>query len=108
MENLLLDYPQILLFLVMVAGFVFLLIRQAILNRAPEYIGTGTVVSRRMGTARYHGKYSSGWNYLVTFQVGNDTIELYVSELEYRVLAEGTTGTLRWQNENLLCFDPQE
>lgn len=102
-----LQWNEILLLLVFVGCFAFLLIRQHILNKAPEYIGTATVVSRRMGTARYHGKYSSGWNYLVTFQVGNDTIELYVSELEYQTLTEGTSGILCWQHENLLHFDQQ-
>ena len=77
------------LFLFLLAGcFAFLLIRQQIFNKVPEYVGTATVVSRRLGTAQYHGKYSSGWNYLVTFQVGNDTIELYVSQSEYGAFTE--------------------
>lgn len=107
MESWLHMYGEYLLLGVFALGFAVLLIRQAIFNRAPEYVGTATVVSRRMGTARYHGKYSSGWNYLVTFQVGSDTIELYVSELDYRVLEEGTRGMLRWQHENMLHFEPQ-
>ncbi len=100
-------HNEYILYAVFVLAFGFLLLRQYFYNKAPEYIGTATVVSRRMGTAGYHGKYSSGWNYLVTFQVGNDTIELYVSEMEYLELKEGTTGMLRWQHENLLHFEPQ-
>lgn len=107
MENWLLAYGEYLIPLVLIGSFAVLLIRQAIINRAPEYVGTGTVVSGRMEPGRYHGKYSSGWNYLVTFQVGNDTIELYVTETDYQSLTEGLTGTIRWQNENLLHFDPQ-
>lgn len=106
MEALLLYYPEYLLFAAIAACFAFLLIRQHIHNKAPEYVGSATVISRRMGTAQYHGKYSSGWNYLATFQLGSDTIELYVSETEYGALTEGTTGTLRWQHENMLSFDP--
>lgn len=107
MELWLFRYGEYLLPVVFIGCFAFLLIRQAVINRAPEYVATATVVSRRMGTARYHGKNSSGWNYLVTFQVGNDTIELYVTEMEYQSLTEGTTGTIRWQNENLCQFEPE-
>lgn len=106
MEIWLTEHVEFLLFAVIIGGFIFLLIRQMLINKAPEYVASATVVSHRMGTARYHGKYSSGWNYLLTFQVGNDTIELYVSEMEYQALTEGTTGTLRWQNENLCHFEP--
>lgn len=105
-RELLFYYSEYILLAVIVLAFAFLLLRQYLYNRAPEYVAAAIVVSRRMGTARYHGKYSSGWNYLVTFQVGNDTIELYVGEMEYRELTEGTEGTLRWQHENLLHFDP--
>ena len=101
------EHGEYLLLAVFIASFAFLLIRQKLINSAPEYVGRATVISRRMGTARYHGKYSSGWNYLVTFQVGNDIIELYVTEMEYQSLTEGTTGTLRWQNENLCHFEPE-
>ena len=107
MEEWINTYGQWLIPVVLAGAFAALLIRQHLINSAPEYIGFATVVSRRMGTARYHGKYSSGWNYLVTFQVGNDIIELYVTEMEYQSLTEGTTGTLRWQNENLCHFEPE-
>ena len=107
METRRIEHGNYLFLVFLAGGFAFLLIRQQILSNAPEYVGTATVVSRRLGTARYHGKYSSGWNYLVTIQVGNDTIELYVSQSEYGALTEGTTGLLRWQHENLLHFDSQ-
>ncbi len=99
-------HGECILFGVFIGCFALLMIRQHFINKAPEYVATATVVSRRMGTAQYHGKYSSGWNYLVTFQVGNDTIELYVSELEYQTLTEGAAGMLRWQNDNLCHFEP--
>ena len=106
LEEFLLYHGEWLLFGAIGLGFAVLLLRQYLYNRSPEYVGTATVVSRRMGIAQYHGRYSSGGNYLVTFQIGNDTIELYVSRPQYPELTEGTTGTLHWQQENLLSFEP--
>jgi len=105
MEEWFLLYGEYLLPVVLVGAFALLLLRQYKANHAPEYVGIAAVASKRMEPGRYHGKWSSGWNYLVTFQVGNDTIELYVSESDYTVLAEGTTGTLRWQNDLMLHFE---
>ena len=105
-EQFLLNHGELLLFTAICLGSVFLLLRQYLYNHSPEYVGTATVVSRRMGIAQFHGKYSSGGNYLVTFQIGNDTIELYVSRQQYQELTEGTTGTLHWQRDNLLNFEP--
>ena len=107
MEEWLILYGEYLLPVVLVGAFAVLLLRQQKFNSAPEYIAMATVVSKRMEPGRYHGKWSSGWNYLVTFQAGNDTIELYTGEAEYQELTEGTTGLLRWQNEFLRHFDPQ-
>lgn len=106
MANLLLYHSEYLIFLVLALGCSFLLIRQSRINRAPEYAGHAVVVSRRPEVAGFHGKYSSGWNYIVTFQIGNDTIELYVSEMQYHALAEGAAGMLRWQNDSLCHFEP--
>lgn len=106
MEEWFFLYGEYLLPVVFFCGIAFLLIRQYCLNRAPEYVGEAKVVSRRMEPGKYHGRWSSGWNYLVTFQLGNDTIELYVTEMDYAELTEGIMGMIRWQNGNLLCFDP--
>lgn len=108
MEQWLIDYSEYLLFIIIPVAFALLLIRQRNINSAPEYTAIATVISKRTEPGRFHGKWSSGWNYLVTFQFGNDTIELYVSEMEYQSLAEGMSGLLRWQNENLCYFDPQK
>ena len=67
-----LDNPEYLLLIVIVAATAFLLLRQHLYNKAPEYIASATVLSRRLGTARFHGKYSSGYNHLVTFQLGEN------------------------------------
>ena len=107
MEEWLILYGEYLIPAVLVGAFAVLLICQQVNNNAPEYVAAATVASKRMEPGRYHGKWSSGWNYLVTFQIGNDTIELYTSAAEYQELTEGTTGTLHWQNEFLRRVDPQ-
>jgi len=105
LEEFLLYYGEWLLFGTIILGFVFLLLRQHLHNQAPEYVAAATVVSRRLGTARYHGKYSSSWNHLVTFQLGDSsTIELYTGEAEYIELKEGLRGTLRWHHDEFLEF----
>ena len=108
LEELLFAHSEWLLFGAIGLGFGFLLLRQHLSNKAPEYIASATVESRRLGIAGFHGKYSSGCNHLVTFRLnGPETVELYVSRSEYEVLTEGLHGTLRWQNENMLSFEPQ-
>lgn len=52
----LLDYPEYLLFIVIVISFAVILLRQYRFNRAPEYIASAAVLSRRLGTAGFHGK----------------------------------------------------
>lgn len=100
------QYSDWFLLGVIILAFCTLLLRQYLINKAPTYTASATVISRRLGTARYHGKWSSGWNHLVTFQLGGgDALELYVGELEYAALTEGLQGTLVWQNENMLEFD---
>ena len=106
MEIWLVEHNEYLVLFFIVGCFLLLLIRQYLLNRAPEYTAMATVVSRRLGTARYHGKWSSGWNHLVTFQFGDgSTIELYTGEAEYAELQEGLKGQLVWQHDNFLSFD---
>ena len=106
MERWLTEHGEYLILFFLVGCFLFLLIRQHILNKAPEYTASATVVSRRLGTARYHGKWSSGWNHLVTFQLGDgSTIELYTGKEEYTQLTEGLRGQLVWQHDNFLNFD---
>lgn len=101
--------PEYWILIAVALSFGILLLRQYLCNRAPEYIATATVLSRRLGTAGFHGKYSSGYNHLVTFQLGdNDTLELYVGREEYAQLTEGLRGTLRWQNENFLSFETED
>ena len=59
--------PEYWILIAVALSFGILLLRQYLCNRAPEYIATATVLSRRLGTAGFHGKYSSGYNHLLTF-----------------------------------------
>ena len=105
MEAWINQYGDWLLSVFFVGCFLFLLLRQHLHNKAPEYVASATVLSRRLGTAGYHGKWSSGWNHLVTFQLNDgSTLELYTGEAEYSELKEGLHGTLRWQHDNFLEF----
>lgn len=99
------NHGEYLIFLVIVSAFGCLLLQQHFHNKAPEFIAAATVLSRRLGTARYHGKWSSGWNHLVTFQLNDgSTVELYTGEAEYTELNEGLHGTLRWHHDEFLEF----
>lgn len=69
--------------------------------------GHGFVMSRRAEYAKVAaGRYSNNFNYRVTFQVGNQILDLYVSQEEFPQLKEGCTGTVTWQYENLVEFVP--
>jgi len=105
MEEWLILYGEYLLPVVLAGAFALLLLRQYFSNKTPEYVAPAIVAAKRTEPGRYHGKWSSGWNYLVTFQLGNDTIELYVSEADFAGLSQGTAGTLRWQNDLMLHFE---
>lgn len=82
-----------------------------------EYLtGHATVVSRRVaqkdggrsGTSRINPNATgfSRWQYLVTFDLGAQMLELQVSEADYARLKEGLTGELEWQYEYLVSFTP--
>lgn len=73
-----------------------------------EMTGRATVLSKRV--AQGSGSFNAGtrWDYLVTFQVGNVELELYVTQTRFKELKEGMTGVLRWQRESLVWFDPDE
>lgn len=72
-----------------------------------ELTGHAVVISRRVkqcsGTA---GGGLSRWDYMVTFDVGNTRLELYVTQTDFARLKEGMEGQLTWQYENLLDFIP--
>lgn len=98
------------LFLIFILGAIgFLMIRQHLLNNAPEHTASARIISRRMEPGRYHGRCSSGWNYLVTFQLtSGEKLELFTGEAEYAELKEGLYGKLVWQHDNFLSFDTDD
>lgn len=69
--------------------------------------GFATVISRTPELG-YGGKWSSGWNYKILFEVGSHTFPLYVLKSDYERLQEGMTGLLTWQEDNMLEFVPNE
>lgn len=76
--------------------------------------GHATVVSRRVeqttgkakGVPYASSRKFSTWVYLVTFDLGTTRLELQVQEGDYKRLKEGLTGTLEWQYEYLMSFEP--
>lgn len=74
-----------------------------------ELTGHATVLSRRVDQGSpVAGGGHTRWNYKVVFQVGNQELDLYVTQSQYRLLTEGTTGQLTWQRENLVEFAADE
>ena len=103
------DHGEYLIFALLLLCFGFLLLRQHLINRKPTYIATATILSRHTEPARYHGKWSSGWNYLVTFRLSDgDTLTLYTGEEAYYALEIGRTGTLHWQDKDFREFETND
>ncbi len=88
----------------MAAAYVFILLRQWLINRKPTLTGEATVISRRAELARQPTR-GQGYNYLVTFRLADgEEIELYTAESEYKQLKEGLTGQLTWHTQNFCDF----
>ena len=105
MEQWMLTYGEYLLPLLVLSGIVFLLIRQFLFNRAPEYTAAAVVESHQTEPGRFHSRWSSGWNYFVTFRLRDgDTITLYTTQQDFMELKDGMAVTIRWQHENLLSY----
>ncbi len=93
-----------IMYIILLAGFGSLLLRQWLINRKPTLTGVATVVSRRTELARRPTR-SQGYNYLVTFRLRDgDEIELYTAQEEYKQLKEGLTGQLTWHHQNFCDF----
>lgn len=109
METWFSEHGEYLLFALFLLCFGFLLLRQYLINRKPTYVGTATVIGHRTVPARYHGKWSSGWNYVVIFQLSDgEILELYTGEQAYYALEDGLTGTLHWQEEDFREFETND
>jgi hypothetical protein len=66
-----------------------------------------TVISKTPELAIGSGTFgNNNWNYKVVFEAGSLQIELYAIRQDYDQLEPGMTGTLTWQEENMLDFVP--
>lgn len=88
------------------AAFVVLVLSQ---SGGRTLTGRATVVSRQVEWGSFGGRYSSSWNYLVTFRLSDgEEIKLYTFENEYNTLQEGMTGMLTWHKESMSRFEPDK
>ena len=71
-----------------------------------ELTGHAQILSRRVDQGNPTAGGLTRWNYKVVFQVGNQELDLYVTQSQYAALKEGLTGQLTWQKENLIDFIP--
>ena len=79
----------------------------ALLNRKSQMTAHGTVVSHRLELGIGGGMYGDNWNRLITFRLkGGSEIELNTIREDYETIADGQTGQITWEKENLLHFDP--
>ena len=67
-----------------------------------------TVVSHRLDLGIGGGMYGGdNWNRLITFRLKDGSeIELYTVREDYETIADGQSGQITWEQENLLHFDP--
>ena len=98
------------IFILVICAVPFLALAvYGITNRPKILTGPATVDSHNVETARFGGRWSHGWNYLVTFRLSDgDTLELYTTEAEYLTIEDGQTGTLFWDDNQLVDFIPDQ
>lgn len=88
------------------ALLLFFLLYYHFSTNGPTLTGRATVVSRRLQLSKLGSKWADNYNRLITFRLSDGSeLELYVSKEAYEVLADGETGQLTWQGDQLTCFD---
>ena len=96
---------MIIFIVLIIIGFIAMLIYH-FASQGQVLTGTATVVSRRLELSSVGGKWADNYNRLITFRLSDGSeLELYVSQEAYAVLADGETGQLTWQGDQLTCFD---
>lgn len=86
---------------------LLVLIFSKLFSRNREMSGRVTVLSHRMELAKVASRWSSNWNYLVTFRLCDGSeLELYTMEAEYHALEDGQSGLLTWEKDLFYHFDP--
>lgn len=98
---------QTILILGIIAVPILALTIYSIVSRPQIMVGRATVLSHRVEFAKVGSRWSTGWNYLVTFQMTDGSeMELYTTEEEHQVLDDGQTGLLTWDKDLFYHFDP--
>ena len=96
---------MIIFIALIIIGFIAMLVYH-FASQGRELTGTATVVSRRLELSSMGSKWADNYNRLITFRLSDGSeLELYVSQEAYAVLADGETGQLTWQGDQLTCFD---
>jgi hypothetical protein len=96
---------MIIFIALIIIGFIAMLVYH-FASQGQELTGTATVVSRRLELSSMGSKWADNYNRLITFRLSDGSeLELYVSQEAYAVLADGETGQLTWQGDQLTCFD---
>lgn len=72
-----------------------------------EMTARATILSHRVEVAKFASR-KSGYNYLVAFDLGGDTLELYTTEEEYHALTDGQRGQLTWEKDLFYHFEPDD
>lgn len=105
--------PGLLLFLVLGGGVLFRLVQTELhrhKNNAAEEVRTrATVLSKRMNCdniAHAHLR-DGGMVFYATFRTGDGgTVELTMSRSQYGTLTQSSEGTLTYQGDRFLKFEP--
>ena len=105
--------PGLLLFLVLGGGALFRLIQTELHRRkndaAEEVCTRATVLSKRMNCDNISHTHlrDGGMVFYATFRIGDgSTMELTMSRAQYGGLTEGGEGSLTYQGDCFLKFEP--
>lgn len=96
------------LFMLIIFAVPFLALAvYAVTNRPKIVTGPATVESHSVEHSKVGARWSSSWNYLITFRLSDgDPLVLYTTEAEYQTIEDGQTGTLLWDGNQLVEFIP--
>ena len=91
-----------------ISGALFNLRNAKKLNEElPQQTSAATVLSRRVDTVYSLTRSSSSWAYLVKFRLETGAEpELKTTEQQYKELKEALSGSLTWQGDTLVSFEP--
>lgn len=98
---------QTIFMLIIIAVPLLALVVYGITNRPKVVTGPATVESHSVEHSKVGAQWSSSWNYLITFRLSDgDSLLLYTTEAEYQTIQDGQTGTLFWDDNQLVEFIP--